>query len=108
MDLKNVMLHLRWICAVSRHHFNLRTLCCTALQGCCSSVGEALLQWNRDYQFNTLCMHFSTCQLSHHESNLQRWYEGYSCSDDVLPAGDYQDLLSLFMDLMYHTCVPGF
>ena len=26
-------------------------------------------------------MHFSTCQLSHHESDLQMWYEGYSYSD---------------------------
>ena len=35
--------------------------------------------------------------------------EGYSDSDgDMLPVGDGQDLFSLFMDFMYHTCVPGF
>ena len=54
-------------------------------------------------------MHFSTCQLSHHESTLQMWYEGYSYSDgDMLHVGGGQDLFSLFMDFMCHTCVPSF
>ena len=44
LDLKNVTLDLRWICAFSGHHFKLRTFCCTDLQaGTCSSVVEALL-----------------------------------------------------------------